>query len=235
MKKASQLFSDTQKTRIEAAVAEAEKTTSGEIIPVVATVSGRYDRAEDLFGLAFALISLVVCWMLFQEVVPVEGQWGNGMTPRLSLPGIVLIIVSGFFGGMILATVCPVLRLFFIAKQEMREEVERSAAEVFYRFRVRETQASTGIMIYISLYEHMVTVLGDSGINEKLPQSAWQDVCVIAVEGMKKGKPADGLIDAIERCGMLLAEHFPIAADDKNELSNELRLIEALLHKKLTA
>ena len=68
MKRASQFFSDTDRQAIEAAVAAAEQRTSAEIIPVVATASGRYDRAEDLFGVIVALVALSVAWLGFQDI-----------------------------------------------------------------------------------------------------------------------------------------------------------------------
>ena len=64
---------------MEKALGEAEEKTSGEIVPVVATVSGRYDRAEDLFGLVLAAIALVVSWIAFQDIRPRGGDWEAGM------------------------------------------------------------------------------------------------------------------------------------------------------------
>ena len=45
MKKATKLFTQDEVRIIEAAVTEVEKMTSAEVVPVVATASGRYDRA----------------------------------------------------------------------------------------------------------------------------------------------------------------------------------------------
>ncbi len=108
----------------------------------------------------------------------------------------------------------------------MQEDVERSAIEAFHRFRLSETQDATGILIYVSLFEHMVTVMGDQGINQKMSQTAWQEVCSLTLQGIKKGNPTDGLVNSIQQCGLLLAENFPIAPDDKNELANQLQLID---------
>ena len=59
MKLASQIFNDQERKRVDDAVAQAEKRTSAEIVPVVATSSGRYDRAEDIVGLFVGLIVVV--------------------------------------------------------------------------------------------------------------------------------------------------------------------------------
>ena len=51
MIKATRLITDADRQRINAAIADAELHTSAEIVPVVASASGRYDRAEDIAGL----------------------------------------------------------------------------------------------------------------------------------------------------------------------------------------
>jgi len=166
MKRASTLFNEQQRQFIAAAVTEAEQGTAGEIVPVVATVSGRYDRAEDLFGLLLGLVAVVVIWLLFQDTT--ETAWAAGYTPTLGLAAVIAIIVAGFLVGASLATRFPVLRLPFIPPREMRQEVERRALEAFHRYRIRTTRGGTGVLIYVSLYEHMVRVVGDDAVTEKI-------------------------------------------------------------------
>ncbi|VAX15040.1 hypothetical protein MNBD_NITROSPINAE04-1323 [hydrothermal vent metagenome] len=227
MKLASERFSEEDLKLISEAVKKAEAKTSGEIVPVVATVSGRYDRAEDFFGLVIAVAALSLAWLVFQDVTPAKGEWASGLAViHLSLPAVLAIIALGFALGSATATIFPFLRLPFIRKQEMQEEVERAALEAFQRFRVRATAGSTGILIYVSLYERMVRVIGDDAISAKLDQETWGEVCQIMVAGMKDDNPAEGFVNAIEKCGQLLSENFPIAPGDNNEISNELRIID---------
>ena len=224
MKTASTLFNEQQRQFIAAAVTEAEQGTAGEIVPVVATVSGRYDRAEDLFGLLLGLVTLVVIWVLFQDTT--ETAWAAGYTPTLGLAAVIAIIVAGFLVGASLATRFPVLRLPFIPPREMRQEVERRAFEAFQRYRIRTTRGGTGVLIYVSLYEHMVRVVGDDAVTEKISREDWEGICRLVVDGMKADNAAQGLTLAIRQSGELLARHFPILPDDHNELSNELILID---------
>jgi len=109
---------------------------------------------------------------------------------------------------------------------EMRAEVERSAAAAFQRLRVRRTAGGTGVLLYVSLYERMVHVLGDHAVAEKLEQSDWNDVCGLVVDGLKQGRGAEGLIAAVRRCGDLLAAHFPAERGDRNEITDELRFLD---------
>jgi putative membrane protein len=198
--------------------------TAGEIVPVVATVSGRYDRAEDLFGLLFALLALSAAWLFFQDTT--QAAWSATPTHVLGLPATVGILIGGFVIGAALATRFPALRLPFIARAEMLEEVERRALETFQRQRVRDTSSGTGVLIYISLYEHLVKVIGDDGVAAHLSSESLQDICALVVDGLKQGRPADGLRQAVKKTGELLAPHLPPTAGDDNEIANQLILID---------
>jgi putative membrane protein len=224
MKTASALFNERERQLIAAAVAAAEQGTAGEIVPVVATVSGRYDRAEDLFGLLLGLVALAVIWVLFQDTT--EMVWAAGASPTLGLAAVIAIVVTGFVAGAALATHFPVLRLPFIPPREMRLEVERRALETFQRHRVRTTAGGTGVLIYVSLYERLVRVVGDDAVAQKISQDDWEGICALVVDGMKAGRAAEGLAQAIRQSGELLSRHFPIRPGDRNELINELILID---------
>ena len=222
MQRAADLFTEQDQKAIEAAVTAAEARTSAEIVPVVATVSGRYDRAEDLFGMVVALLALSIAWFALPELLQTSG-WGPEDAPALGLPVILLIVAGGFVAGSVLASWLPAFRRPFISRREKRDEVERAAAEAFFRFRVRGTDSGTGVLIYISLYERMVRVLGDDAVAAKLSQEDWDGVRDLVIEGLRRKQPADGLARAIARCGDLCAGHFPAEPGQRDNLSNELR------------
>lgn len=224
--KASALFNQRDRERIAEAIAKAEEGTSGEIVPVVATASGRYDRAEDIFGILLALLTVAAAWLLFQGTSAGAEGWSAGVELRIGLPMVLVTFIVGFAVGVALASRVVALRLPFILKSEMHEEVERSAAESFHRFRLRETAGATGILIYVSLYEHQVRVLGDSTISEKLSSGDWQAICDAVTDGMRQRRAADGLVHAIGLSGELLGRHFPREAGDRNELANDLKLLD---------
>jgi putative membrane protein len=226
MKKATKLFTEEEIRSIETAIGEVEKTTSAEVVPVVASVSGRYDRAEDMFGFLLCLLVLGGAWGLFQGVSPAVDAWGGGPVFRLNLPVLLGILVVTFFVGIALASRFPLLRLPLISKKEMQEEVEARAREMFQRLKIRKTESATGMLIYVSLYEHMVHVVGDDTINAKLSQDDWQALCDTLILGFKDGKPEEGMRSGILQCGELLARHFPIQPGDINELVDTLHLID---------
>jgi putative membrane protein len=224
MKSTSAFFTEADKKMIAEAVASAESMTSCEIVPAVATASGRYDRAEDIFGLILSLVLLSVYWFFFQA--PPEADWGAGAAALPPLWPVLVIVIAGFIAGASLATMFPVLRLPFLAKQEMKEEVERCAMETFKRQRIRATENSNGVLIYVSLYEHMVHVAGDDAVNEVVTAEDLQQVADIVVEGMKHGNPGSGIADAIKCCGEILKASFPYEEGDINELNDGLVILD---------
>jgi putative membrane protein len=84
------------------------------------------------------------------------------------------------------------------------------------------TKAHTGILILVSLLEHRVEVFADRGINQKVSAGTWDEIVHTITAGIKSGQAGNAFCQAIERCGDILATHFPRQADDENELSNQL-------------
>ena len=104
--------------------------------------------------------------------------------------------------------------------KEVDLEVREKALVSFVEQGLHETRDKTGILILISLFEHRVQVLADSGINAKVPENTWDEIVTIIVNGLKAGDTCNAICQAVERCGELLEEHFPRKHDDTDELPN---------------
>jgi putative membrane protein len=109
------------------------------------------------------------------------------------------------------------LKRLFIAQAEMIEEVRRpltaSSATAWPR-------PDRGILLFVSVYERQAVVLADKGINLKVAPETWQQVVDLVVEGIRDGRPAEGLCEAVTRCGQIVSSQFPVRAGDKDELRN---------------
>jgi putative membrane protein len=114
------------------------------------------------------------------------------------------------------------LKRIFVPKMLMRHKVHTAAMVSFYKHGVYNTKGKTGILIYISLMERMVVVIGDEGIHSKVGDEAWSEVISKIVDGIKKKKLTHGIVQGIESCRTLLNKHFPASADHKHELSNRV-------------
>ncbi|MFM9994555.1 MAG: TPM domain-containing protein [Phycisphaerales bacterium] len=211
---------------VERAVADAETRTSAELVVVVTTRSGRYDRAEDLFGLVLALAAVTAAWAVWQDLAPDTRDWTGGQTLTFGLVPLLGLFVAWAFVGATLATRFPILARPFIPRSQFDAEVRRGGFEAFHLFRVGRTAGRTGILIYISLLERTALVVGDDTINATLAPSTWDAACRTIVRGIRAGKPEQGLAEAVVLCGRALAESFPVRPGDTDVLPNTVHLVD---------
>jgi putative membrane protein len=226
MRPASKHFSDEQRRAIEQAVVEAERTTSAEIVPVVATASGRYDRPEDIVGLWMGIIGLIVAWWVLPVVPTESGSWG-GMPEWERLLIVVVAAVAGFVIGAVLASHVGWLRLLFTSRRQMRDEVAARARAVFFDQRVHRTAGATGLLVYVSFYERVAAVLADYNVVDKLGQAALDELCAMLTSRLREVHPADALCHVIGVAGERLAAALPRTGGDVNELPDALVVLDA--------
>ena len=221
MQRASDLFTDEQKQRISRAVAEAESKTSAEIVPVVATASGRYDRPEDIVGLWTAVLVMVILWPLLPGSASQPGSWG-GMSSAGQLLVLVAGVVVGFLIGAVLGCRIGWLRRLFTPRRQMCEEIQQRSREVFFDKRVHHTEGGAGLLVYVSLFERMAVILADQTILEKLGQPTIDDLCRRLTGTLRESDVTEALCTIIEEAGNQLASVLPRSAADVNELSDAL-------------
>lgn len=225
MARASKFFTQEQRKEIADAVAEAESKTSAEIVPVVATDSGRYDRAEDSFGLVLGLLTLPVLWLLFEWHPGSQAQWGP-QNPLNSILRLMLGVFGGYLVGAFAASRIGPLRRLFTTRREMYEEVESRAQETFFDQRIHHTQGGTGLLIYVSLYEHIAVVFADEAVNARLGQTALDELCKTLTDNMHSGNPTLAFVATIRAAGEKLSKVMPREANDRNELPDALVILD---------
>ncbi|MCD6177641.1 MAG: TPM domain-containing protein, partial [Candidatus Cloacimonetes bacterium] len=113
-----------------------------------------------------------------------------------------------------------------VPKKIRQQKVQERAIRYFMQSGVYNTKDRIGILIFISIMERRVELLADSGINEKIPEEKWQNIVDNIITGIKQKNIAIHLTESISKCGDLLAEHFPIQANDKNELTDDIEILE---------
>jgi putative membrane protein len=224
MKKASHSLTTEQIQELEGAITNAEQNTSGEIVPVIATCSSHYHHANMVVGFVFSLIALATLWCI-SEMKP-SSMWNGEHILSVGLPSFLLTEIGAFILGVFFAGLIPHLKLLFISQKEMQREVTRAAHQAFFNLHVASTPMNTGVVIYISLFEHIVCVQGDRAISEKLSSEDWQCINDLVINDIKKNQLASGLKKAILEMGALLAKHFPASSDNPNELHNKVYLLD---------
>ncbi|MEW4563522.1 hypothetical protein AB1K70_13400 [Bremerella sp. JC770] len=225
MQRASSLFSADQRQKIQETVAQAEANTSCEIVPVVATASGRYDRAEDVLGLWLATIAAVLVWTFTPQAATEKGDWAS-VSFDWGLVALVISIVVAFLFGAILGSKIGWLRRLFTPRQQMADEVAAKARQAFFDRRVHHTSGATGLLVYVSLFEHTATLLADQEVLEKLGQAKLDELCQQLTAGLHAGHPTEAICGLIEAAGKQLSESLPRTENQSNELPDALVLID---------
>lgn len=212
------LFSRADRARIREAVERAERRSAGEIVPFIIERSGRYDVAVWRGACLAAVLALAGVMLLLQ----LHRGWGLGWLHDPRGPAL-LMLAAGALGGVATAFLPP-LRRWLAGSGRLDRAVQRRAAQAFIAEEVFATRERTGILLFVSLFERRIEVLADTGIHRRVGAEAWEDVVDRIRDGLATGRPAAGIVAAIERCGELL-ERAGVDArpDDPNELTDDAR------------
>ncbi len=96
------------------------------------------------------------------------------------------------------------------------------AAYVFGKLEMHKTQLRNGVLFYLAIEDRKFAILGDAGINQKVPGDFWERTKETVLSKFKEGNITEGLTSGILMAGEQLKEHFPYVKGDKNELSNDI-------------
>lgn len=206
MVKIKRLLSLDDVYEIEKEIESLEAVTSGEIVPVIVRKSSSYKTVEAVDAFILSYIFMFIFYAVHKSITPTN-------IVVLTIVAMLVILLMSLFNF---------LKRIFVPKILMKHKVHTAAMVSFYKYGIYNTKGRTGILIYISLMERMVVVVGDEGIHAKVGDAAWNDVISIIIDGIKKKHLVHGIVQGIESCRTLLKRHFPASADNKNELSNKV-------------
>jgi putative membrane protein len=203
------LFSTEDERRISAAITDAEKRTSGEIVVVVAAQSDGYHYVPPLVG---AIIALLVPWVLI-------------FFTQLHIIPIYLIQLAVFL-VVTLALLPARIRTPLVPVSIKRLHAHRRAVEQFLVQNLHTTDGRTGVLLFVSVAERYAEIIADRGIDAKVSAGTWKGIIEQLTAAIGAGQPADGFVVAIDAIGTALAAHFPPGMDDPNELPDHLIILQ---------
>lgn len=199
------MITHSDKTRISAAIRDAESHTAGEIFCVIARHSSDY----RLVPVAWA------AWIALFAPLPLIylTNWSAPVVYLLQL--LAFLIVA-------LALAHPKLRFQIVPRRAKHDRAHAEAMRQFFSQGLDKTEHRTGVLIFASTAEHYAEIVADAGINEKVATEVWDDAVNALLKATKAGRPADGFVAAIEQCGAVLAAHFPPGTLKRDELPNKV-------------
>ncbi len=205
--KSERFFTEEEKERLKSAIHEVESRTIGEIVVMVVDYSDHYIEAEVLGSVLLgSLLSLILTVLLFHSSI-----WSY-----------IPLTFLFFFPCWLLFIKARALKRLFIGIRRKEETVRLRAERAFFERGLYRTKKNTGVLFFLSLLERKVWVLADKGIHGKMDQGTLDRFANEVSKGVREGRTCHALCQAIQEIGVLLSRHFPITADDTNELSDNV-------------
>jgi putative membrane protein len=202
--------------RIEAAVGEAEEGTSGDIVCVLAGEVSTYREVPLAWGAAAALLvpPILLAFGLKPLVAAVTGGgWvaasGGAMYDQLALALTAYAVSQVLLFAIVtlIVSVRPVRRA--LTPKFLKSHRVKKAAFQQFAAAGMQSDAETGILIFIALDDRRVEILSHDAIHAKVGEQVWQAAARAVQEGMTVTDPTAGIIRAVQICGEALKAHFP--------------------------
>jgi putative membrane protein len=201
------VFREEDQRAVHEAIAEAERRTVGEILPVVVERSDPHPGGDWLAALTCLLFgsAMLVAWL----------PWNHPLWLLLSQ-----LLMGGV--GFALARWLPDFKRLFVFEDRATKVAEEQAFQEFYAQGLHKTEAATGVLLFVSLFEHRAIIFADEGIDQKVDAEFWAATDEAILDGIRSGSLRRGLVEGIRRAGDLLAQHFPWREGDRNEIPDRM-------------
>ncbi len=209
------VFSEEDRRRVIAAIAEAERRTSGEIVVTAARESDDYIHVPLHIAAAAAFLAGIVL-----AFVAWRGTWFRiDLWEVLTAQLLVFIIVA-------LALSVEAVRVRITPRRLMVKYAHRNAASQFLALNAHTASGRNGLLIFVSQRERYCEIIGDTSVTLRIPQSEWQAIIDAMLPLLRKGRATDALVLAVARCGDVLAARFPPPIDNADELPDRFVILD---------
>ena len=199
-------LSDADQSRIEAAVSAAERRTNAEFAVVVARASDDYAEYPLLWAAVSALLAGGVVALLWT-----------------ALPALTLFVGQAAAFLVVAVVLLSLPDRARLAPRRAREARVDAMADLQFAARVASrTKDSVGVLLYVSLAEHVAEVRVDQRIAEAVPDATWPVLIDALVQRIRAGDLPGGLVAAVEACAAELEPKFPPMAGQTDEITNRV-------------
>jgi putative membrane protein len=202
----STLLSDSDRARVESAIAELEAKTALELVVSVVPKSAGYTEWRALGAALWALGTGLLCFGLLPD--------------HQGVVALLVQIPAGLLAFLVLGL--PAVGRLVVPESEFEPAVKARAFQVFSESGIHRTRRATGVLLLLSEFEHRAVLLGDEGVHRVVGEAGWQVRADRLIARIRERQTAAGVLELIEDFGATLAEEFPITSDDVNELPNRI-------------
>lgn len=209
------------------AVTRAEGGTDGEIVTIVTRQSDRYQDVPLHYAVLAMLVAAAAAWLFPDQFARAldwfNNGWGHERAPGELVAALIIVQALLFLLVRYLVAWRP-LKMALTPRSTKARRVRRRAVEYFKVGAERRTKARVGVLLYLSLDEHIAEIVADEAIHSRVPAERWGDAMAALIVHVRKGHAGEGMAAAVAAIGAIIGEHFPKTSADTNELPD--RLIE---------
>lgn len=196
------MLTEQQARRIQAAVGQAEASTSVEIAVCILPASG------DDRGLA--AVAGAIAFAAVQTVGPTV--WWNVSPPIwLGIAAVAAILVFVLSDRFDLGLRCLPASLLV-------KDARRAARATFLDNGLDDSPGRNAVLLFVSRAEHYVEILPDRAAAAAIAPEQWAPIVEEFRSRMRRGDLGEAIADAVAKIGALCAAHFPAAAGDRNRI-----------------
>jgi len=194
------------RTRIAAAVANAEAQTGVEIRLVLAHSSSHYGAFALIYPALLALVA-----------GGAAAAWVSDLAATDLFIGQALLFAAG-----VAILQSQALRQAFAPAGVKRKAAWRHARLHYASIGLKQPHTHNLVLVFCSIAERSIEILVDDAIHEKLPEPVWQPIVAAFKTEFAKGRIADAFVNVAGACATVLAPLFPPEPDKVNEIPDEL-------------
>jgi len=205
------LLTQASQASIEQIVTDIEKKTSAEIVVAISRYSGDYRDVSYLSGCILTVVSLVVL-----VLSPLN----------FHMYDIIPVVLVSFFLGYWLCRTLPGLCRLLTTRGRRKEQVRRASHRVFFEEGVSATRQRNGILVYLSIFERLVEIVPDAGIDGAIPRAEWHTLRHRLNALMHSGSAVEQVLQALSEGMQFLSLTFPPGEDNPDEIPNRPRIIQ---------
>jgi putative membrane protein len=224
------LLSSDDKARVAHAILLAERETSGEIYCVITRRASSYHEVALGWAAAAALLLPITAIPFGFDASWLPGVANSWDAAQLAARDVdvgralaAYAMLQALVFGLVFAVACiPAVKRLLTPPALRRSRVRRLAVDQFLSHGLHLTQGRTGVLIFAAFEDRRVEVIADEGIHTRVDEAVWAEAVEALLTGLKRDDPAGGYEAAVAIVGRVLAEHFPPAPRDPNELPNHL-------------
>lgn len=202
------MISEKDQIHIREMIAQAEKKSHSELVPMIVSSSDVYPAAHFRMAIIVSfLFSLALYFSPLAIINPIYFLW-------IQIPGLLI----GYYMGRL-----TFVQRLLVTKNEMEFETRQRAYEAFFEHNLHVTDHHNGVLIFISLMERKIRIVTDVGVRKKIDQKIWDELIVQFTEKVHQGDLASALKQTIEAAANVLEYYFPHTGTERaNELKNDL-------------